>query len=177
MRITAPSIVGGSRSRTDENENIPEKNLGGYNTYGYATSGGYFGDFEYTKSGLRTAEYTAGQSCICISVSYLVVSEAIKDCPVAGAIFLAQIKERSALYSSQKARKATIITPPRKGLTLSPVSSKTNLYSPHNETIDTSEHRPRSFTRIRLRSDSFKKSSRYVCLPLVYYFNSYLLLY
>lgn len=171
VRITAPSIIGtgtGGRNRNDENENenIPEKNLGGYNTYGYATSGGYFGDFEYTKSGLRTAEYTAGQSCICISVSYLVVSEAIKDCPVAGAIFLAQIKERSALYSSQKARKATINTP-SKGLTLSPVSSKTNLYSspPHNENIDTSESRPRSFTRIRLRTDSFKKSStRYVFL-------------
>ena len=179
VRITAPSIVGGGRNRTVGNENISERNLRGYNTYGYATSGGYFGDFEYTKSGLRTAEYTAGQSCICISVSYLVVSEAIKDCPVAGAIFLAQIKERSALFSSQKARKATIITPPSKGLTLSPVSSKTNLYSPppHNETIDSSEHRPRSFTRIKLRSDSFKKSSRYVCLPLDYYFNRHLLIY
>lgn len=157
VRITAPSIVS---TKGKKDENGTDKILGGSSTFGYATSGGYFGDFEYSKSGLRNAQYTAGQSCICISVSYLVVSEAIKDCPVAGAIFLAQIKERSALYSSQKARKLTIPTP-IKGLTLSPVSSKADLHSPHSDTIQSSESRPRSFTRIRNRSDSFRKSSRY----------------
>lgn len=158
VRITAPSIVS-TKGKKDENRT--EKTPGGSSTFGYATSGGYFGDFEYSKSGLRNAQYTAGQSCICISVSYLVVSEAIKDCPVAGAIFLAQIKERSALYSSQKARKLTIPTPV-KGLALSPVSSKADLHSPHSDTIQSSESRPRSFTRVRNRSDSFRKSSRHV---------------
>jgi Ion transport protein len=158
VRITAPSIVS---TKGKKDENGTDKILGGSSTFGYATSGGYFGDFEYSKSGLRNAQYTAGQSCICISVSYLVVSEAIKDCPVAGATFLAQIKERSALYSSQKARKLTIPTP-IKGLTLSPVSSKADLHSPNSETIQSSESRPRSFTRVRNRSDSIRKSSRCV---------------
>ena len=158
VRITASSIVS---TKGNKDEEGTEKVLGGLSTFGYASSGGYFGDFEYSKSGLRNAQYTAGQSCICISVSYLVVSEAIKDCPVAGSIFLAQIKERSALYSSQKARKMTIPTP-SKGLTLSPVSSKTDLHSPHSDTVQLSESRPRSFTRVRNRSGTFKKSSRYV---------------
>jgi CRP-like cAMP-binding protein len=61
---------------------------------GYSISGGYLGDFEYYKKGLRRNEYRATQSCSLLSVSFACLDAAIHDHPVAGMKFISQLKER-----------------------------------------------------------------------------------
>lgn len=81
---------------------------------GYATSGGYFGDFEYAKSSARMAQYTALQNSSLLSVSYACLSEAIKDCPIAGALFLEQMKVRTASFVHQVKKSSVFASPPPK---------------------------------------------------------------
>ena len=78
---------------------------------GYATSGGYFGDFEYAKSSARMAQYTALQNSSLLSVSYACLSEAIKDCPIAGAVFLEQMKVRSTSFITQVKKSSVFANP------------------------------------------------------------------
>lgn len=73
-------------------------------TSGYVTSGGFFGDFEYSRIGPRIADYVSAQCCTLLSVPYSVLREAIKDCPVAGEKFLSDLKQRHDLFSSQEER-------------------------------------------------------------------------
>jgi CRP-like cAMP-binding protein len=71
------------------------------NTAGFATTGWFFGDFEYFKQTPRIANYTAGQSCTLLSMSYANISEAIKNCPVAGAAFMSMLSDRFNLFKVQ----------------------------------------------------------------------------
>lgn len=72
-----------------------------HNTAGFATTGWFFGDFEYVKQTPRIADYTAGQSCTLLSISYATVSEAIKNCPIAGAAFMSMLSDRLSLFKVQ----------------------------------------------------------------------------
>ena len=85
-------------------------------TSGFSTTGGYFGDFEFTKSGPRIADYVAVQNCLLLSVPYKVLTNVIKEYPIAGKIFLDELKYRSALFSEQESKSLILNTrPPCKG--------------------------------------------------------------
>jgi hypothetical protein len=51
---------------------------------GYATRGGFFGDFEFLKKSIRTARYEAVQNCTLLAIGFDKFSTALDDFPDAG---------------------------------------------------------------------------------------------
>jgi CRP-like cAMP-binding protein len=122
------------------------------NTAGFATSGWFFGDFEYFKQTPRIANYTAGQNCTLLSMSYAKITEAIKNCPVAGAAFMSMLSDRFNLFKVQLKRESPFY-PVKEPI---PVTLRGELESvppvPPNPSPD--GYRRRSSSRARSRSNS-----------------------
>ena len=68
-------------------------------TCGYATSGGYFGDFEYTaRQGIRAAKYEAVQNCTLLALEYNRLRRAMNETPDAGHRFRRELAARHKAF-------------------------------------------------------------------------------
>ena len=79
-------------------------------TSGFCTAGGYFGDFEFIKSGPRIADYIADQNCTLLSVPYTVLTSAVKDNYEAGQLFSKELQHRYDLFLDQEAKNLILNT-------------------------------------------------------------------
>eukprot|EP01038_Epipyxis_sp_PR26KG_P011450 gene11450-15340_t len=74
---------------------------------GFATEGGYFGDFEYYRRSTCIATYIAATHCEVLAVSFNVISRAVTDNFESGAQFQAELKRRYSNFI--KASKAAVV--------------------------------------------------------------------